>query len=350
MRSIAIVVFCTLLLAASCDNEKPSVVSDPNPHFRVMFYNVENLFDTENDPAINDEEFLPGSDKKWTKERYETKLNQIAKVIGDLGGDTLPVLVGLCEIENRRTLDDLLGTSKLSGADYRIVHQESPDSRGIDVALLYRSRYFQLLNNRFVPVKFPKGTDVRTREILYASGVLAGKDTLHILVNHWPSRSSGEVQTRPLRLAAATTVREVVDSVLRITPDAKIVITGDFNDEPMDASVTDGLRAKLAYDMPVNANLYDLTQELRKTSPGGTYNYKGTWNLLDHMVVSGALLDTTAAIYCRPSGMHAFTARYLLEKDEENMGQRPVRTYLGSYYQGGYSDHLPVYLELHYVN
>lgn len=348
MKYLGLLTFVSLLLAASCENEKPSGVVDPNPYYRVMFYNVENLFDAIDDPLVNDSEFLPGSDKKWTEERYLHKLGQIAEVIRDLGKDTLPALVGLCELENRKTLDDLIGKTSLKGLDYSIVHRESPDSRGIDVALLYRTRYFRLLGYQFFPVIFPKGTDQRTREVLYAYGILGGKDTLHVFVNHWPSRSSGEVQTRPLRLRAAETVRLRVDSIVLGSPAAKILITGDFNDEPMDESITKGLKALLAYDKPVTGNLYDLTQGLKSSTPGGTYKYKGSWNLLDHMVVSGAILDTTGTCYSKPADLHVFQADYLLEADKENLGRRPVRTYLGSYYQGGYSDHLPVYLDIHY--
>jgi endonuclease/exonuclease/phosphatase family metal-dependent hydrolase len=324
------------------------VVNDPNPHFRVMFYNTENLFDVIDDPLINDEEFLPGSQKKWTEGRYQEKIGHIAKVIKDLGEDTLPVLVGLCEVENRKTVDDLINTTVLKGLDYKIIHRESPDSRGIDVALLYRSRYFQLIDSHFFPIRFPFDTAVRTREVLYANGILGGKDTLHVFVNHWPSRSSGEIQTRPLRVWVAEAVRYRVDSILRKSPKAQILITGDFNDEPMDLSVVSGLKALLSYDKPDDGNLYDLTQGLKNSSPGGTYKYKGSWNLLDHAVVSGSILDTSRLLYSRPSDLHVFQAKYLLEPDKTNMGDQPLRTYLGNFYQGGYSDHLPVYLDIHY--
>lgn len=337
-----------LLLSASCEKEKPSGGADHNPHYRMMFYNVENLFDTIDDPLINDQEFLPGSQKNWTEGRYQNKLNQIAKVIRDLGHDTLPALVGLCEIENGKTLQDLISKTTLKGLDYQIVHHESPDSRGIDVALLYRSGYFQLIGSNFFAIRFPFDTTVRTREILYAYGVLGGKDTLHVFVNHWPSRSSGEVQTRPLRVWVAEAVRLRVDSILQLHPKAQILITGDFNDEPMDLSVVSGLHALLVYDKPEAGRLYDLTQRLKESSPGGTYKYKGNWNLLDHMVVSGSVLDTARLLYARPADLHVFHAGYLLDTDQTNLGEMPFRTYLGNYYQGGYSDHLPVYLDMHY--
>ncbi|MFH0760028.1 MAG: endonuclease/exonuclease/phosphatase family protein [Bacteroidota bacterium] len=348
MRKLTFIALLPFLLAASCEKDKPLVTGDSNPYFRIMFYNVENLFDTVDDPLTDDSEFLPESQKEWTEVRYHDKLEKIAQVIIDLGGDTLPVLVGFCEIENHGTLDDLLAVSGLAGLDYRIVHRDSPDKRGIDVGLLYRSRYFSLIRSDFIPILFPIDTAVRTRDILYANGILGGKDTIHLFVNHWPSRSSGEVESRPLRLYVAQTIKERVDSILLIDPQAAIVITGDFNDEPEDLSVVTGLQALLTCTNPIREQLYDLTPSIGSEEPGGTYKYKGTWNLLDHMVVSGTLLDTTRTYYVRPGDLKVFSAGYLLEEDKEYMGERPFRTYLGPYYHGGYSDHLPVYLDIHY--
>ncbi len=348
MKYFIVIVLASLLLAASCEKQQTSVVSDPNPYYRIMFYNTENLFDAVNDPLINDEEFLPTSTKKWTEKRYQEKLDHIAKVIRDLGNDTLPIMVGLCEVENRKTVDDLIGKTFLNGSDYKVIHHESPDSRGIDVALLYRSRYFQLLDSHFIKIHYPVDTTFKTREILYAHGILGGKDTIHVFVNHWPSRSSGEVQTRPLRVFVAETVKSKVDSILLKSPSAQIVITGDFNDEPMDLSVVSGLKAMLTYVNPSPSKLYDLTNQLKKGKPGGSYKYKGTWSTLDHMVVSGSLLDTTRILYSKPADLHVFQASYLLEADKENLGERPLRTYMGNFYQGGYSDHLPVYLDIRY--
>ncbi len=348
MRILALIALIPLLFAGSCEKDKPLVTGDPNPYYRIMFYNVENLFDTEDDPLTGDEEFLPDSEKEWTDTRYRDKLKKIVRVITDLGGDTLPVLVGMCEIENRQTMDDLLAVPGLSGTDYRIVHQESPDRRGIDVGVLYRSRYFALIRSEFVPIFIPFDTAVRTRDILYVSGILGGIDTLHLFVNHWPSRSSGEVESRPLRMHVAQIVKAKVDSILQVDPGAHIVITGDFNDEPEDKSVVSGLQALLSTASPREDKLYDLSQAISEKEPGGSYKYKGTWNVLDHMVISGALLDTAKSMYVKPADMHAYGAGYLLEEDREYMGQRPYRTYLGPHYHGGYSDHLPVYLDIHY--
>jgi endonuclease/exonuclease/phosphatase family metal-dependent hydrolase len=311
-----------------------------------MFYNVENLFDTEDDPVLDDQEFLPGSDKQWTRSRYFDKLDKIAKVIRDVGGDAYPALVGLCEIENRRTLEDLIGKTSLKDQGYSILHKDSPDERGIDVALLYRQAIFKLIDSEFIPVRFPADPKNPTRDILYAKGIFAGDDTVHLFVGHWPSRSAGEAETRPLRLFVAETIRNRTETILARSANAKIIITGDFNDEPEDLSVVAGLRALLSFATPSPARLYDLTAGLKKGKPGGSYKYKGTWQRLDHMVVSGGLLSQGSGLFLNPADIDVLHKDYLLEADETFMGLKPKRTYNGPVYNGGYSDHLPVFVTL----
>lgn len=348
MKIVALFSLLLLLFASTCDRQVAPGDSDPNPFYRVMFYNVENLFDVVDDPQTNDQEFLPESSKSWTKKRYENKLDKIARVIRDLGGDTLPAVIGLCEIENRFTLDDLTRRSPLKNAGYQIVHQESPDQRGIDVGLLYRSGYFKLLNHRFIRVTFPDEPHIVTRDILYASGILGKIDTLHLFVSHWPSRSGGEVPSRPRRIQVGELIRHAVDSVKARSPEARIIIMGDFNDEPHDLSVQKGLGAVGSAETLDPHGLYDLTGILKNGKPGGTYKYLGTWNLLDHFVVSGIMLDTTALLYTKPTDMRVFSPEYLLERDEKYLGVKPARTYGGPVYWGGYSDHLPIYLNIRY--
>jgi predicted extracellular nuclease len=347
-RWIILSLLVPFLFAASCEKLKEGQAKDPNPYLRVMFYNVENLFDIEDDPLVNDEEFTPSSEKEWNQVKYQEKLSRIAWVIGAAGKDTLPPLVGLAEIENRGTLVDLLNTSPLAGQDYKIIHQESPDLRGIDVALLYRANFFTPLSTNFIRLSFPSDTALRSRDILFCKGVLVTGDTLCLFVNHWPSRSSGEVESRPLRMVAALAVKERIDSIRATDPGAKIIVMGDFNDEPQDLSVISGLQAQLAFGNIQPTGLYDLTISLKDDFPGGTYKYKGTWNLLDHIVVSGTLMDTTRNLYVKSSDIHAFAISRILEEDKQNLGEQPFRTYWGNNYHGGYSDHLPVYLDLHY--
>jgi len=347
-RWIILSILIPLLLAGSCEKEKEGRAKDPNPYFRIMFYNVENLFDTEDDPLINDQEFLPSSEKEWNQSRYQDKLSKIAWIIGEAGEDTLPVLVGLAEIENRKTLDDLLTVAPLRGQDYRIIHQESPDLRGIDVALLYRANFFKPLTTDFIRLHFPSDTALKSRDILFCQGIMASGDTLCVFVNHWPSRSSGEVESRPLRMVAAKAVKAKIDSIRNTGRGTHFLLMGDFNDEPGDLSVISGLEARLSFEDINGMELYDLSVKLKDGFPGGTYKYKGTWNLLDHMVVSGTLMDTTRNLYVKTSDIHVFANSRILEEDKQNLGEQPFRTYWGNNYHGGYSDHLPVLLDLHY--
>ncbi len=343
-----LVLLSGLLLALSCSCEKniPATKSDSNPFYRLMFYNVENLFDTLDNPGTMDEEFMPEDDKNWNSVKYYDKLNKIARVITDVGDGEYPAVIGLCEVENLSVLEGLCLATSLKEIGYQIVHKESPDFRGIDVALLFRPDVFKLLNYKTWPVWIPFSPDTRTREILYACGELPGKDTIHIFANHWPSRSGGEVETRPKRVFVAEMLRSKVDSILAMDPDARIVITGDFNDEPTDLSIVSGLSAYSSFDDPQSNRLYNTSHFLQKNIKKGSYKYKGNWNMLDQFIISGALLDTSANIYSSQFDVHLFEKNYLLEKDDTFLGDKPFRTYLGDYYHGGYSDHLPVYLDI----
>ena len=345
-----LVLLSGFLLAISCSCEKniPANQADANPYYRMMFYNVENLFDTLDNPGTVDEEFMPEDEKNWNSDKYYDKLKNIARVISDVGDGDYPVLVGLCEIENLSVLEGLTLATSLKDVAYQIVHKESPDFRGIDVALLFRPDVFKLLNYNTWPVWIPFSPDTRTREILYACGELPGRDTIHIFVNHWPSRSGGEVESRPKRIFVAEMLRTKVDSILLMDPDARIVITGDFNDEPTDLSIVSGLSAFSSFDDPQNKRLYNTSHFLQKNISTGSYKYRGDWNMLDQFIVSGSLLDTSANIYTSPFDVHLFEKDYLLEKDDTFLGVKPFRTYLGDYYHGGFSDHLPVYLDIRY--
>jgi len=350
LRYVAALFLSALLLAASCEKDPVAPASDQNPFYRFMFYNVENLFDTINDPNTNDEQFTPEGEYKWSSQRYLTKLTRIGAVIRDLGGDTLPALIGLCEVENRQVLDDLLQHNNLDEVGYRIIHRESPDYRGIDVALLYRDPWFKPLTYRFYPVWFPFDTATRTREVLYVKGMLAGLDTLHLFINHWPSRSGGELASRPKRVFVAELIKSKIDSILRAVPESNVILTGDLNDEPFDLSIVSGLNALSNFNNPQSDQLYALTADVARASDVGSYKYRGNWNYLDQFIVSGGLLDTTRTIYCRPSDYVVYHPDYLEEDDKDYFGKRPFRMYLGPVYHNGYSDHFPVFLNLRYRN
>ena len=347
---VLVVVLGILMVGGSCEREQGNdlVVVDDNPYFSVMFYNVENLFDTLAVAGAPDEEFTPGSEKEWNSRKLFDKLDKIARVAAEVDSSGYPEIIGLCEVENRDVLEMLVNTTSLKGQGYQIVHKESPDYRGIDVALLYKESTFALEDYRLWPVWFPFDEGYSTREVLYVKGNLDQQGSVHFFVNHWPSRSGGEIETRPKRIFVAEMVRTKVDSILQTDPQARIILMGDLNDEPDDLSVVSGLNALGEYADPQGDELYSMTRYLQKNDFGGSYKYQGNWNHLDQFVVSGTLLDTTQALYCRLTDVRTGDLEYLFEEDKTYMGVKPFRTYLGDFYHGGYSDHLPVILRIRY--
>ncbi|MCR5713942.1 MAG: endonuclease/exonuclease/phosphatase family protein [Bacteroidales bacterium] len=327
--------------AASSDGMTPPASAD---EYVVMCYNVENLFDTEDDPRTSDNEFTPSGTNHWTMSHYWEKLQHLYEVIAHVGGWSAPAIVGMTEIENRAVLEALMEDTPLKRAGYAAVHYDSPDPRGIDVALLYRTDLVRVLNSSALPVRFDGQPDRRTRDILHVEALL-GTDTVHFFVNHWPSRGGGERESAPLRQQAARTLRRAVDAVLRDDRSARILIMGDFNDTPDDLSVIRYLRAEQRFDGLQPGALFNLTCELRRTEKG-SYKYQGQWDFLDQMIVSEGFLNAPSGLFVRPDAMRLFSPDYLLEDDRSYLGKKPFRMYQGPQYHGGYSDHLPVYVRL----
>ena len=313
-----------------------------NRGIRVMFYNVENLFHPSNDSLKRDDEFTPKGERYWSYKRYYQKLNNIAKTTIAVGKWEPPAVIGLCEIENINCLKDLIYKSPLKAFGYEIIHYESGDKRGIDVAILYRPQFFKVINSHPYVLNF--GADSRpTRDILYAKGVVNKKDTLHIFINHWPSRYGGQLATAPKREKAAEILKSKFDSLLTINPLANIMALGDFNDHPDDISMKDKLKAKkdtlhLKADELVNLIWHFADEGL------GTHKYQHVWGVLDQIVVSQNLVFSKNSLYASLSTAHIFKADWLLEKDD--VGQKLNRTYVGFKYHGGYSDHLPIYVDV----
>ncbi|MBT6836711.1 MAG: hypothetical protein HOA61_11765, partial [Bacteroidetes bacterium] len=253
---IAVIPFCysSCKLLNNSDNQEKYGNSEQSLH--IMFYNVENLFDTLDDPRTNDNDFLPNGSYNWHSYRYYDKLNKIAKVVLATGGWDDIDLIGLCEIENRKVLDDLVFHTPLKSNKYEIIHKESPDRRGIDVALLYSRDKFKPIYYAFTKIIFPFDSSIRTRDILYAKGVVLNRDTLHLFVNHWPSRRGGKEVSEKRRVYVASVLREKVDSILKHNASSNIVIMGDFNDEPMDRSIQEILNAGFDSIDFTSSNLY----------------------------------------------------------------------------------------------
>lgn len=306
--------------------------------FRVMFYNVENLFDCLHDTLKADHEFLPQSARAWTPYRYRTKLTLTAQTIIASGTGHVPALVGLCEVENPHCLDDLTRHSPLREADYRYVMTDSPDERGIDVALLYQRSRFKLLWHRSLRVPGGRLHRQPTRDILHVAGLLLSGDTLDVFVCHLPSRSGGAEQSEPYRLLAAEVLRAGVDSLFLTRQDAHIVIMGDFNDYPDSRSVRQVLGARKPRGKVDPHTLYNLMDGRR----GGTYRYRGVWATLDQFIVSGSLLRPEGGVRTSYERARILAHPFLLLEDNRYGGLSPFRTYQGFKYQGGYSDHLPV--------
>ncbi|NDV58380.1 endonuclease [Bacteroides sp. 519] len=311
---------------------------------RIMFYNVENLFDTEKDSVKQDEEFLPQSIRAWHYGRYKKKLTNISRVITAVGEWSPPSIVGLCEVENDRVLQDLTKYSPLKEHGYRYVMTDSPDARGIDVALLYQRDQFKLLGYQSIKIDL---VDRATRDLLHVTGIVQTLDTLDIIVAHFPSRSQGQKASEPYRIKAAKTMRKTVDSLFIIRRAPRIIIMGDLNDYPKNKSISQILNARIPQkESCENNQLYHLLADKSKSSNYGSHKYQGEWGLLDHIIVSGLLLDTSGALYTNREHSHIATLPFLLTPDEKYGGQRPFRTYHGMKYEGGYSDHLPVYVDL----
>ncbi len=310
----------------------------------IGFYNFENLFDTEDDPDTKDEEFTPKGSKSWDKDLYQDKLDQLASVVSEVGTELTPdglSILGVCEIENKGVLTDFVNHPSLKERNYQIVHYNSKDWRGIDVALLYQPKYFEVTNSKSVHVGIiMRGKDsTNTRDVLLVEGIYDG-DPLYVLVNHWPSRGGGEKMTRPMRNQAASVCRRIIDSVRTINPMAKVILMGDLNDDPISPSVTDYLRAKGKKKQVGPKNMYNPMYEYYKKGLGTTA-WRDAWSLFDQIIVSPGLIQKKGTGY-QFFKAKVFNKKHMVQRSGQYKGY-PFRTFVGDNYLGGYSDHFPVY-------
>jgi hypothetical protein len=305
--------------------------------FTVLFYNVENLFDTINDPAVNDEDFTPQGRIPWTSERFVKKEQNLAQVFSTVVSPRMPDIIGMAEVENKSVLEQLIALPSMKAGAYGIIHFDSPDERGIDVAMLYNKKTFTVTHAE--PLKVTLETD-KTRDILFVTGKTTKGTELNIFINHWPSRREGAEVSEAKRMAAAAVLHQKVNELLGKNSKANILIMGDFNDNPDNKSITEGMGA-LPPSEPYQSNsLYDLLLPRFKAGKGSLY-YK-SWDLFDQLIVSGNLLTSKSGLYCTAGDANIFSAKFLMYTNT-NGEDRPNRT-IGNKYFGGYSDHLPVYL------
>ena len=312
----------------------------------IAFYNLENLYDTINDPNTNDDEFTPEGKNKWISKRYYEKLDHMAQVISQIGDEYVkggPVILGVAEVETQGVLEDLVKQPALVKSNYGVVHYNSPDKRGVDVAMIYQKDHFTVTNSKTVTLTIPGRTDFFTRDQLVVAGKFDG-ESLYVIVNHWPSRRGGEKRSAALRNAAADLAKSIVDSIQKIDSTAKIVIMGDLNDDPTNNSLVVHLKTKSDEKETSTKDLFNTSYNLFKKDGIGSLAYRDNWNLFDQIIVSGALLGDDRSTY-KFYKSKVFNRNFLVQKEGAFSGY-PFRTYVGSTYQGGYSDHFPAYIFL----
>lgn len=329
-----------VLIAVACFAQKP---------YKVVFYNFENLFDTINDPGVSDEEFTPDGPKQWNSVKYGKKLANLERVLFDIAAEDkdFPVVIGVSEIENRSVLEDVIAQPKLAHGNYRIVHYDSPDARGVDVAFFYRPDVFKLEGSKAYPFVMPGMPDFKTRDFVTMWGTIEG-EPFFFVVNHWPSRLGGKEASSPKREEAARQVKHIIDSVMAVNPATKAVVMGDLNDDATDKSIVEGLRAKGKIKDVQPGDMFNPFIALLKAGYG-TLAYRDEWNLFDNIVVSENLATgSTGSLKIQPVGKSKFYGGifrrpYMIQKEGQYKGY-PLRTFVGNDFQGGFSDHFPVYI------
>jgi len=331
-----VTVTLSLLLLSLSEGYPQDLITGP---VRLMFYNAENLFDISDDPVTEDDEFLPGGLRRWNSIRYSKKISSLYKTIVAAGEWDPPAIVSLYEIENRNVLEDLIYGTNLAKYEYGILHEDSPDPRGIDVCLIYRKDLVAIPDSRYFIPKDSGDIPFRTRSVLYAKCIILG-DTIHLFINHWPSRRGGVLAGEEQRQKIAEMLKEKADSIFFTEgTDTEIIFAGDFNAVPEDEVIS-----SLTKKYKSGLTMVNLSDALNIGS--GTYRYQGTWEMIDQVLVSEGLLKGNRGFVTESGSLKIFMAGFLLREDPIYPGHSPYSTYHGYKYQGGYSDHLPVLLDL----
>ena len=308
----------------------------------IGFYNLENLYDTIDQDFVQDEEFTPDGTRRYTGATYWDKLSKLEQVLSELGTDHSPdglAIIGVAEIENRSVLKDLCNQPKLKSRDYKIVHYDSKDARGVDVGLLYNPKYFKVMKSDKIFVDMSDLGEGKTRDILWVQGVFMG-EIIHVMVGHWPSRRGGEEASMARRCRAAQVMRAKADSIYKENPLANIIVMGDLNDDPTSPSLVECLKATGNQEEAKDGTFFNPFYSYFKNGIG-TLAYNDSWNLFDQIVVSPSLLQKENAL--KYDGGFIFSRSYMTQMDGQYKGY-PFRTYNGDIYQGGYSDHFPTYI------
>lgn len=340
MKRLVLITGLFALLIAFSFAQKP---------YKVVFYNLENFFDTINDPEVLDDEFSPEGPKKWNSTKYNQKLSNTERVFFDIASinKDYPVVIGVSEVENRNVLEDIVATPKLAPANYRIVHFDSPEARGVDVAFMYRPDVFKIEGQKAITTVIPSLPNFKTRDILTMWGTIEN-EPFFFMVAHWPSRLGGKDVSEFKRIAVGKQMRQIADSVQKINPNIKIVAMGDFNDDPTDKSITQGFGAKLKMKDLGTGDYFAPYADMLKAGYG-TLAYGDAWNIFDNIIVSENLAKGTTGtlkLEQAPGSKfygNIFKQPYMIQKEGQYKGY-PLRTYVGNNFQGGFSDHFPVYI------
>lgn len=318
--------------------------------YKVLFYNVENFFDTIDDPEVLDDEFTPKGSKAWNDTKYQKKLNNIERVLFDIAAidKDYPVVMGFAEVENRNVLEDIVATRKLAPANYRIVHFDSPERRGVDVAFIYRPDVFKIEGEKAIRTVIPSLPNFLTRDILTMWGHIED-EPFFFMVAHWPSRTGGKEESEFKRMDVARQMRSIADSVLNVNPATKIVMMGDLNDDPTDKSVAECFGAKFKLKDLKSGEFYNPFADMLKAGYG-SLAYGDAWNIFDQIIVSENLATGSTGklkLQRNNSGSkfygNIFKQHYMVQKEGQYKGY-PLRTFVGDNFQNGFSDHFPVYI------
>ncbi|GAB4412329.1 MAG: endonuclease [Bacteroidia bacterium] len=353
MRPITTCLILCLGLLAACRTSPENEQSDDKRlrggsgrGLLIGFYNVENLFDAVDDSLIDEIEFVPGSELDWTEEKYFQKQANMAEAIAAMG-ERGPDVLGVAEVENLHVLEDLVAQEALAGRKYAIVHEESPDLRGIDVALIYDPVQFRYRQHATFRLSFPEEPDYISRDILWVEGEVKG-EPLHLIVNHWPSRRDGPEVSEARRMVAARKVAAMVAEIRSRETDPAIVIMGDFNDDPRDRSITEVLMATGDSTQVATGGFYNPMYRLHDPERQGTLTYQGKWNLFDQILLNEDLLDQDGRLVYKQASATIHNPDFMQVGGDGRSKDAPRRAiYRGAFQERGFSDHFPVYLRLH---
>jgi len=351
MKRLVLLCFVCLVMTTVASSQEEPV--------RIAFWNAENFFDPFVDSTKTYNAFTEDGMQHWTKTRFYRKRNNMYKAILAMSENRPLGILGMCEVENEYVLRALFEQTPLKKHNYRWVHYEGPDKRGIDPAIVYSLDHFQLVESAVFPYYNPEDTAYHSRDILYAKFIakesgpstglgIAMADTLHIFVNHWPSRYSGELETVGSRSCSASLLRAKVDSIVAAAPKGyhpKVIMMGDLNDCPTDPSVYDVLRARHPSEMEEGC-LYNLFGKNDGLGFEGTLKHQADWQIFDQIIVTDGVMNDRDGLHYQEGSARIFHADFMLEDDETYHGKKLFRTYIGPRYFGGFSDHLPVYVDL----